>query len=105
MQRKLWLDAVPFVHTLEYGAGLETVVLGKPTPEYFLSATADMGCRPEHALMIGADVRADVLGAMAVGMQACPPRAGKYSSQDEADLQGTGGLVCDDLSALVATHL
>jgi FMN phosphatase YigB (HAD superfamily) len=50
----------------------------KPAPQLFQKALGDLGIRAEEAVMVGDSLRADVMGAKALGMTAVwkrPPRA------------------------------
>jgi HAD superfamily hydrolase (TIGR01458 family) len=87
----LSLDAGPFVAALEYAAGIEAVVVGKPAPAFYHAAVADLGLAPAEVLMIGDDVEADVLGAIAAGLQAVLVRSGKFEPADERRLAGGPG--------------
>lgn len=82
----LQLDAGPFVKALEWAAGTEALVMGKPGRAFFLQAVASTGCQPHECLMIGDDVDADVLGAQDAGLPAVLVRTGKYRSVDEKKL-------------------
>lgn len=96
----LHLDVGPFVRALEYAADTEAVVLGKPAEGFFRAVLADAGVAPEEALMVGDDVECDVAAAMALGLEACLVRSGKYQRGDEARAPGAA---CEDsLAALVA---
>ncbi|MDR5866693.1 TIGR01458 family HAD-type hydrolase [Halomonas koreensis] len=96
----LHLDAGPFVRALEYAAGIEAVVLGKPAEGFFRAVLADAEVSPEEALMVGDDVECDVAAARALGLEACLVRTGKYRDGDEARAPGAD---CeDDLASLVA---
>ncbi|MCQ1539156.1 TIGR01458 family HAD-type hydrolase [Methanocalculus taiwanensis] len=75
----LTLAAGPFVAALEYATGRDAVVLGKPSPDAFLSACAMMGVEPEHTAMIGDDIRTDVGGAQAAALVGVLVKTGKYS--------------------------
>lgn len=57
-------------------------MVGKPERAFFLSALAgtDNSLTPQQAIMIGDDVRDDVLGAINAGMRAILVRTGKYCS-------------------------
>ena len=57
---KLYLDAGPFIHALEYAAGVEAEIIGKPSPAFFMAAVNSVSCLPEEVLMIGDDAEADV---------------------------------------------
>ena len=76
---------------LEYAAGIEAVVVGKPSPDFFQAAVADLGLTPPEVLMIGDDVEADVLGAVAAGLQGVLVRTGKFEPADERQLEGGPG--------------
>ncbi|MEQ6917090.1 TIGR01458 family HAD-type hydrolase [Halomonas aquatica] len=81
---KLHLDVGPFVRALEYAAGIEARLLGKPSGDFFHAVLEDAGVAPVEALMVGDDVECDVAAAMAVGLEACLVRSGKYRPGDEA---------------------
>src|ERR671934_285531 len=70
------LDAGAFVAGLEYAAGVEAEIVGKPTRGYFESALAELDAAPADAIMVGDDVDADVGGAKVVGMRGVLVRTG-----------------------------
>jgi HAD superfamily hydrolase (TIGR01458 family) len=72
------LDAGAFVAGLEYAAGVEAEVVGKPSRAYFEAALAELGARPADAVMVGDDVESDVGGAKAIGMRGVLVRTGKF---------------------------
>ena len=88
MQRNRWwptvdgpsLDAGMFVAGLEYAAGIEAAVVGKPSPAIYEHACALMGVPPGDAVMVGDDLESDLPPARAVGMRTCLVRTGKGSS-------------------------
>lgn len=88
---KLWLDAGPFIQALEYAAGVEAQIMGKPSPDFFIAAVDSVGCKPEEVLMIGDDAESDVEGALSVGLQACLVQTGKYRQGDESRILLLGG--------------
>jgi HAD superfamily hydrolase (TIGR01458 family) len=96
---KLSLDAGPFVAGLEYGAGRQAVVFGKPAPGYFLAALEQIGCAPEEAVMIGDDAEADVGGAIVAGLEGLLVRTGKYRPGDEEKCRPAPAAVVADLAA------
>jgi HAD superfamily hydrolase (TIGR01458 family) len=81
----LSLDVAPFVAALEHATGRRAVVLGKPAKEFFLAGASRLGLPPEHVLMVGDDIRADVEGALGAGLKAALVKTGKFR---EADLGG-----------------
>jgi HAD superfamily hydrolase (TIGR01458 family) len=98
----LSLDIGPFVKALEFAAGVDALVLGKPAAGMFLGAVEELGCSPEEAIMVGDDVASDVEGAVAAGMQALLVRTGKFQAGDDeriAEIETAG--VVDDLAAAV----
>ncbi|MBI4694888.1 MAG: TIGR01458 family HAD-type hydrolase [Gammaproteobacteria bacterium] len=96
----LSLDMGPFVALLEYAAEIEACVLGKPAPAFFEAALAGTGLAPHETVMIGDDVEADVLGAVAAGMRGILVRTGKYRAGDERRL-GRGALCVADVGEAV----
>ena len=83
------LDSGAFVAGLEYAAGVEAEVVGKPTPAYFQAALAEVDATPAEAVMVGDDVEADIGGAKAIGMRGVLVRTGKFrpAALQEADPQ------------------
>jgi HAD superfamily hydrolase (TIGR01458 family) len=72
------LDAGAFVAGLEYAAGIQAEVVGKPTAAYFQAALAEVNAMPAEAVMVGDDVEADIGGAKAIGMRGVLVRTGKF---------------------------
>jgi HAD superfamily hydrolase (TIGR01458 family) len=72
------LDAGAFVAGLEYAAGVDAVVVGKPNPAYFRAACESLDADPELAWMIGDDLESDIAGAQALGMRTVLVRTGKF---------------------------
>jgi HAD-hyrolase-like len=75
------LDSGAFVAGLEYAAGIEADVVGKPTQAYFDAALAELGASPDEAVMVGDDVEADIGGAKAAGLRAVLVRTGKFREE------------------------
>jgi HAD superfamily hydrolase (TIGR01458 family) len=98
----LCLDAGPYVAALEYAAGVQAELTGKPAPAIFRAALDDLQTPPDQAVMIGDDIESDVLGAQAIGMRGILVRTGKYRPSDEADGKPRADLVVDDFHAAVA---
>ncbi|KAI8913721.1 HAD-like domain-containing protein [Entophlyctis helioformis] len=73
----------PFIAALEYGADVQSQIVGKPSPSFFQLALDSLGVNACDAAMIGDDVRDDVGGAMAMGLQGFLVRTGKYTPGDE----------------------
>jgi HAD superfamily hydrolase (TIGR01458 family) len=80
------LDSGAFVAGLEYAAGVEATVLGKPSPAFFGAALEALDADPERTWMVGDDLDADVAGAKSCGLKAILVRTGKFreSTLDDA---------------------
>jgi HAD superfamily hydrolase (TIGR01458 family) len=83
----LVLDVGAYAAALEYGAGIEATVVGKPSGEFFAAALADLDASPEEAVMVGDDIEADVGGGLDAGIASVLVRTGKFS---EAALDASG---------------
>lgn len=71
------LDTGALVAALEYAAGKQARVLGKPTREFFTACLEDLGLAPDEVAVVGDDPATDVAGARAVGAYAILVRTGK----------------------------
>lgn len=93
------LDAGPFIAALEYAAGVEALIFGKPDQVIFEAVIAELGVPAERVAMVGDDIRSDVQAAMNVGMKGVLVRTGKFR---EADLDAgfEPDLVLDSVSDL-----
>ena len=99
---KLSLDAGAFVAALEFAAGKQATVLGKPSRDFFRAALAGLGCTPGQAVMVGDDAEGDVAGALKAGIGAgLLVRTGKYRSGDESRFAPHPTAVVEDLAAAV----
>jgi HAD superfamily hydrolase (TIGR01458 family) len=99
----LVLDVGAYAAALEYATGHEAVVVGKPSPDFFKAAIADMGV--QRAVMVGDDVEADVGGALAAGLAGILVRTGKYRDDALAASGVTPTAIADsiaDVPALLA---
>ncbi len=76
------LDAGALVAGLEYAAGIEATVLGKPSPEYFAAALEAIDGDPELTWMVGDDLEGDIAGAQAAGLRTVLVRTGKFRPDD-----------------------
>ena len=93
------LDTGAFIRGLEWAAGVEAVILGKPSPDFFAQVVASTGFAAADCLMVGDDVEADVAGAIAAGLQGCLVRTGKFRPGDETTLPD-GARVIDRVAEL-----
>jgi HAD superfamily hydrolase (TIGR01458 family) len=97
----LQLDAGPFVAALEYAAGTEALVLGKPSAGFFAAAREEFSCPLESVTMIGDDAESDVGGAMAAGMRGILVQTGKYRAGDEDKIGHPDAIVVPGMAAAV----
>lgn len=99
---QLSLDTGAFVAALEFASGRSPVVLGKPSPDFFLAALAGLNCPAADGVMVGDDAESDVAGALRAGLGAALlVRTGKYRPNDEARFDPPPTTLVDDLSAAV----
>ncbi|MEM9420131.1 MAG: TIGR01458 family HAD-type hydrolase [Planctomycetota bacterium] len=98
---ELALDMGPFVQALEFAAGVQAKVTGKPAPAFFRAALQDLGVRAGAAVMIGDDLPNDIGGARACGIPGVLVRTGKFRPADEHDPDVSPDAVCDDFAAAV----
>lgn len=76
------LDVGPFVVALEYAAGCEATLVGKPSTAFFRAALAGLGVAARDAVVVGDDLEGDVGGAQSAGMRGVLVRTGKFREQD-----------------------
>jgi len=74
----LALDIGAFVAGLEYATGTTATVIGKPSPQMYRAALADLGLAAHDVVMIGDDIHHDVAGAQAAGIRGVLVKTGKY---------------------------
>ncbi len=72
------LDSGAFVAGLEYAAGVEAIVLGKPSSAYFEAALAALDAEPALTWMVGDDLETDIAGAQRFGLRTVLVRTGKF---------------------------
>ena len=97
------LDAGAFVAGLEFATGIDAVLIGKPSRDFFELALEDLQLPAEAVLVIGDDPLNDARGGAGAGCRTALVRTGKF--QGEADLGPDGfrpDLVLDSLADLMA---
>lgn len=79
----LALDAGAFVVGLEYAAGIQAHLAGKPSAGFFGAALASLGLSPAGGsfAMVGDDLWSDVAGAQRAGLEGWLVRTGKYREE------------------------
>jgi len=96
----LQLDVGPFVAALEYATGKEATVIGKPEPQFFLDAVAEIGLEPEAVALVGDDAETDVRAAQRAGLSGVLVRTGKFRPTD-LDGEPPIDLVIDSVADLL----
>jgi HAD superfamily hydrolase (TIGR01458 family) len=85
MQGNLWwlsadgprLDTGAYVQALSRASGVRARVIGKPAAPIFRTACRALSLPPARCVMVGDDLRSDVLAAQRVGMRGVLVRTGK----------------------------
>ena len=63
---------------LEYVAGIEATVLGKPSAAYFAAAVEALGSEPAVTWIVGDDLEGDIAGGRNHGLKTILVRTGKF---------------------------
>ncbi|HKB49808.1 MAG TPA: TIGR01458 family HAD-type hydrolase [Solirubrobacterales bacterium] len=74
----LALDVGAYAAALEYASGVEPIVVGKPSREFFAAALESLGAGPADTVMVGDDIEGDIGGSLAAGIASILVRTGKY---------------------------
>jgi HAD superfamily hydrolase (TIGR01458 family) len=96
------LDSGAVVAGLEYAAGVEAEVVGKPSRAYFEAALTALGARATEAVMVGDDVESDVAAAKRLGLRGVLVRTGKFTEDALAVADPRPDAVLDSLADLPA---
>jgi HAD superfamily hydrolase (TIGR01458 family) len=97
----LQLDTGAYVAALERAAGVEAVVVGKPSPALFATGVAELAVAPERCAMVGDDLESDVLAAQRAGLHGVLVRTGKFRADAlDAALPDRPDRVVDDFGAV-----
>ncbi|HEY7149670.1 MAG TPA: HAD-IIA family hydrolase [Gaiellaceae bacterium] len=75
------LDSGAYVAGLEYAAGVEATILGKPSPAFYGAALEALDADAERTWMVGDDLEADIAGAKSCGLRAILVRTGKFREE------------------------
>jgi len=95
------LDAGAFVSALQYASGIEPVVLGKPSADFFRTALQRLGVDASETVLIGDDIMTDVGGAQQAGLRGLLVRTGKFRESDLDSFVTPDGLL-DSIADLPA---
>jgi len=104
LNEQLHLDSGSFVHLIEYAAGCDAIIMGKPSTDFFNQVLASTGFSADEVVMIGDDVVGDVQGALDAGLRGCLVRTGKYQQGDELKI-ATESRWCEDSVVEVVNQL
>ncbi|BCM24777.1 TIGR01458 family HAD-type hydrolase [Methyloradius palustris] len=74
----LQMDIGSFIAGLEYASGSTSMIIGKPSADFFQIALDDMGLKPSEVIMVGDDIDSDIGGAQAAGIKGVLVRTGKF---------------------------
>src|SRR5262249_45353723 len=99
---RLQLDARAYLLALAAAAGTPATVTGKPAEEFFQTALDHLDAAAGAALMIGDDLRTDVLGAQAAGIRGVLVRTGKFRPESLADATVPPDVVVDSIADVPA---
>jgi HAD superfamily hydrolase (TIGR01458 family) len=77
----LSLDVGPFVAAIEYAAGREAYVVGKPAVGFFHEVLNELGSGQDETAMVGDDIESDIGGAQHAGLRGILVRTGKYRDE------------------------
>ncbi len=78
----LSLDSGPFIAALEQATGATAALVGKPAAPFFDEAIGHLGISTDRLLMVGDDLRADIMPARELGMKTALVRTGKPIPDD-----------------------
>lgn len=77
-EQGLKMDIGGFVQALEYASNCGTMIIGKPSADFFQAALDDMGLLACEAAVVGDDIDADVGGGQQIGMKGILVKTGKF---------------------------
>ncbi|OLC54132.1 MAG: hypothetical protein AUH92_04605 [Acidobacteria bacterium 13_1_40CM_4_69_4] len=94
------LDAGPFVAALEFAAGVEAEVVGKPARVFFELVLRELGLPAGEMLVVGNDIDADGRGAAATGCRTVLVLTGGTTRADLERSGFTPDRVCESVADL-----
>jgi HAD superfamily hydrolase (TIGR01458 family) len=102
------LDTGGVVAALEYSAGVQARVLGKPSTDFFALAAGSLGVSIQECVVVGDDATTDIAGGLEAGARTVQVRTGKYADQQDEGVTSPADATIDsvaDLPALLAQGL
>lgn len=94
------LDSGAVVAGLEYAAGVEAELVGKPSAAYFETALAALGAEAGDTTMVGDDLEADLSMAQKLGLRGVLVRTGKFREDTLAAADPQPDAVIDSIADL-----
>ena len=70
---------------MEHAAGVQAVVVGKPSAFAFQFALSELGATPGQTMMVGDNPHTDLAGGKAAGLQVTLVRTGEFDPQALGD--------------------
>lgn len=98
---RLKLDIGAFISGIEYAAGIEARVIGKPSPEFYQMALRSVGHSAGETCMIGDDLINDVQGAQSCGIKGILVQTGKCRPDRQAGAGTKPDLVLESIASLI----
>jgi HAD superfamily hydrolase (TIGR01458 family) len=96
------LDSGSYVHALAYASGVRPRVIGKPSPAIFRSACRSLRLAPAACVMVGDDLRSDVLAAQRAGLRGVLVRTGKGAGFARDPRAGQAAAILDSIADVPA---
>jgi HAD superfamily hydrolase (TIGR01458 family) len=96
------LDSGAYVHALSYASGVRPRVIGKPAAPIFRTACRTLGLPPAACVMVGDDLRSDVLAAQRAGLRGVLVRTGKGSTFADDPRAAQAAAVLDSVADVSA---
>jgi len=96
------LDTGAVVAGLEYSAGVEAQVLGKPSTDFFRLAARSLGVSVRECVVVGDDATTDIAGGRGAGARTVQVRTGKFADQHAEGITGLADATIDSIADLPA---
>ncbi|MDI1309020.1 MAG: TIGR01458 family HAD-type hydrolase [Methylotenera sp.] len=96
----LQMDIGGFVEALEYASGVNAMIIGKPSADFFQIALDDMGLKASEVAMIGDDIDVDVGGSQQIDLTGILVKTGKYRQSYAEASQVKPDILIDSIADL-----
>jgi HAD superfamily hydrolase (TIGR01458 family) len=94
------LDTGSYVRSLAYAGGVRPRVIGKPSAAIFRTACRALGLPPTACVMVGDDLRSDVLAAQRAGLRGVLVRTGKGATFADDPRAADAAAILDSVADL-----